>query len=458
MPIGQIFRRAWRQTRRLIRWTIGVLIFAALVQRSTPITTQLDAIFDLVRGRQFDFIAWEIDALIAKARQFISGEHAYMDEAARSDFVRRYFADLAEAQSLEGQIDAIYANPTVRNPAAATLQLRQQRDALRSDLRRRQPLMEAILEGQVAAVLVEQGFGVLGQLWPPMAMHFTQVPNLLVISPRDRIARRYEISLDPLPIDAIAALEDRLMVEQDVSALIVPLGGIALYPAMILETSSLPLAVTIFAHEWTHHYFYFFPLGLSYNEPEARAINETAADIVGREVGRRVLERYYPEYLAQVIPAKMSIPARPAMQGAPFDFRAEMRATRIVVDHYLATAARLQTKLDALIARDARAERSDHIAAQIDARVAEAEAFMEQRRLIFFENGYSIRRLNQAYFAFYGSYQAGGVPGVAGEDPIGPAVAEIRAASDDLGQFIAHLRGITTTEGLLRARARVIGE
>ena len=46
---------------------------------------------------------------------------------------------------------------------------------------------------------------------------------------------------------------------------------------------------------------------------------------------------------------------------------------------------------------------------------------MEQRRQLFVENGYYIRKLNQAYFAFYGAYAD--VPGgAAGEDPVGPAV------------------------------------
>ena len=58
-----------------------------------------------------------------------------------------------------------------------------------------------------------------------------------------------------------------------------------------------------------------------------------------------------------------------------------------------------------------------------EGKIDEAEAYMEQRRQIFVQNGYYIRRLNQAYFAFYGAYAD--VPGgAAGEDPVGPFLGD----------------------------------
>ena len=47
---------------------------------------------------------------------------------------------------------------------------------------------------------------------------------------------------------------------------------------------------------------------------------------------------------------------------------------------------------------------------------------------MFVAHGYGIRKLNQAYFAFYGGYQSGS-PGEGGSDPIGPAVQAIRDQS-----------------------------
>jgi hypothetical protein len=104
-----------------------------------------------------------------------------------------------------------------------------------------------------------------------------------------------------------------------------------------------------------------------------------------------------------------------------FDFGKEMDTTRRRVDDLLA-----------------------------EGKVEEAEAYMEERRRLFVENGYLIRKLNQAYFAFYGGYQAGGgVPGAGGADPIGPAVQEIYERSRSLPEFVKIMRHITTRDELL---------
>jgi len=83
-----------------------------------------------------------------------------------------------------------------------------------------------------------------------------------------------------------------------------------------------------------------------------------------------------------------------------------------------------------------------------EGKVDEAEAYMESRRQFFWEQGYRIRKLNQAYFAFYGSYndQPGG--GASGSDPVGPAVRRLWARSADLKSFIASIRSVRSFEDL----------
>jgi hypothetical protein len=84
-----------------------------------------------------------------------------------------------------------------------------------------------------------------------------------------------------------------------------------------------------------------------------------------------------------------------------------------------------------------------------EGKIDEAEAFMERQRQKFVRNGYLIRKLNQAYFAFYGGYQ--GEPGAGGTDPIGPAVQALLDASPNLQAWLETMRGITTREQLLAA-------
>jgi hypothetical protein len=91
---------------------------------------------------------------------------------------------------------------------------------------------------------------------------------------------------------------------------------------------------------------------------------------------------------------------------------------------------------------------ADELLAQ--GKIEEAEEYMEQRRQLFIQNGYVIRKLNQAYFAFHGAYAD--VPGgAAGEDPVGPAVRALREQSDSLADFVNTISWMTSFEQLQQA-------
>lgn len=416
--------------RRLLPIFLFALCFTALVPRSVVrIGDPSQAIAYLVSPYQFDYVGWEIGAIGAKLRQVVTREHASMTAEAQSDFVRVYMDDLLEVQRLEATINAVYSDPEISDPDEQTALQRAERDARRDDLARRQGTVEAILEGQVAEILREEGFGVLGAIFPPISMRFSRVPNLLVTSPRERIRMEVSINVVPLNDDKRQALETLIETRfEETSALIVPLGGIALYPAMILETTSIPWAVETFAHEWLHHYLFFFPLGIYYFgggdglAGQARAINETTADLFGKAIARKVLTRFYPEQPLPSIPlhTPSAMPALTPREPLPFDFGREMHMTRVWLDRLLGLGA-----------------------------VEVAEMYLEHRRRIFYEEGYHFRRLNQAFFAFYGGYQAGSVPGVAGEDPIGPAVKQVFAQSTSIRDFVVRMRPVTNLDDLL---------
>jgi hypothetical protein len=67
--------------------------------------------------------------------------------------------------------------------------------------------------------------------------------------------------------------------------------------------------------------------------------------------------------------------------------------------------------------------------------IEEAEAYMEAQRQFMWANGYHIRRINQAYFAFHGAY-ADQPGGAAGEDPVGAAVRKLWQQSDSPAEFL----------------------
>lgn len=451
----RLFRSGFCVIRRLVKYLILFLLFTFFVQRSTyPLWLNWNAVSAIVRDYQFDYFGWELNALAAKAEETLWGTHAYVPEETRSQFVRDYMTDLRHVQDIEGQIQAAFIDPSIEDPDAATLELRAERDILRASLNERQATAEGILEGQVSAVLVEQGFGSFGQLLPPMSMRFTRMPNLLVVSPRDAISRDVELALDPMGLEDIVEVESRIEDELQMAPLVLPLGGMALFPAMIQESSNIPWAVETFSHEWLHHYFFFFPLGLNYfttagGTREAMIINETMADTFGKEIGKLVLARYYPEFLTSAYDGDVIYASIDEQDAPTFDYGYTMNVTRVVVDKYMAQIAGYEQKRDQMLPDSAEAE---YFAAHTERMIAQAEAYMEQRRQLFYANGYRIRKLNQAYFAFYGGYQAGDRPGVGGTDPIGPAITEIRAMSPSLHEFVVLMRSITTRDELLRLR------
>jgi len=462
--------RLWRGLRfvwRVIWKTFALILIALFLQRSTyPLHIDWNAISVLVGGNKFDYVSWEVNALATKAGQALWGNHPYMDEAARSDFVQNYMRDLGQAMQLTAQVEAIYLDLSIADPDAASAELRVERDALRADLDRRQATAESILEGQVSAILADEGFAVMGQVMPPVSMHFTRMPNLLVVSPRDRIERRVELAIDPMPLEDIIALEDRIFAQQDMDAVVIPLGGMAIFPAMIRETANLPWAIETFAHEWVHHYFFFYPLGLSFfvdtgpGGREAVAINETAANLFGKYIGEKVVARYYPEFLPETsIPQVISVQYQDPVptEETPFEFGRAMHETRTGVDTMLSQVQLIQAKVNKLH-RLGYVDDAQTLEAVATEQIDRITAFLAARRQLFYDNGFNIRRLNLAYFAFYGGYQAEGIPGIAGTDPIGPAVQDIFDLSPDIRAFVVTMRDITTREELLSVQAAMQAE
>lgn len=424
MSVGKIRWRAVAQS--LSALALGGLFLFAVPAARPDVEGEDFRALSVARESLFDFAAWEVEALGDKAANSLLRPQAYMSEAEQTEFLLDYLALVGRIQQTESDIEAFYINPDILDPDAASAPLRARRDNLRAEQQSQQALAEAILQDQAAMEFAALGYGWGGQLIPPLALRFTQPPSLLVTSLRDRIERIGAYPLDHgLTVDERSHIEAQVEADQQLSALVTPLGGLAVYPSMTQETASLPWAYEVASHEWTHHYLMLYPLGFNYGTtPESYVINETVASIVGKELAWILLNRHAPNLAGDppdYAPQPVEAPSTPATTQPPaFDFRAEMRATRIQVDDLLAAG-----------------------------KIEEAEAYMEARRLIFVANGYRIRRLNQAYFAFHGSYAD--EPGSAGADPIGPMIRELRYHSPTLKDFTDRMRWILTYDDLQAA-------
>lgn len=396
--------------RQLPRQLLLILILAVLLTTSViPLDDPTKQARRFTRPYEFDYITWTLDALKQKTGQGRLNISQRLTENAQCQAVLRHFELIRQLERTQFQIEVIFADPGVDDPNTAAAELLTQQDELETALRALAPLTESILQYQVSQVLEDYDIGFLSQSIPPVLFHSTPLPKALIVSPRDEIKQEVNISLlSDLSLEEIVELEDEVAASMDSSALVVDVGGIGIYPTMVQRTSDLRWTLDTIAHEWTHNYLTLHPLGLNYQTtPELRTMNETTASIVGAEISNAVLERYYPELSARSGSGRKLANFAPAKDT--FDFQREMHLTRITVDAMLS-----------------------------EGKIEEAEQYMEERRIIFVQHGYMIRKLNQAYFAFHGAYAD--VPeGAAGEDPVGPAVRALRSQSGSLGEFLKQI-------------------
>jgi len=458
--IKALFHRAQQWMERLVFLAVLAFFFTGNAPTPGAYDTQIERI---IGAERFDFADWMIDALLEKGAVGALPFQDYLDDSQRAQFVVDYLDRTRRLFSIERDINRIYADPDATDPDAVSIDRRAERDGLRAEIERRRPTLEAIIQDQIATVLAEEGLSMGGRVFPPVLARITPLPHILIISPRDRIERvdGFDLSAS-LPVERIEVIENQVFAQLDRSAFVTPIGGLALYPAMIVETSDLLSLIEVMAHEWVHNWMFVRPLGMALllgSGGDVWTINETVASLAGKEVSVLVLKRFYPD-IAQRDYAYVYDPPRPAEKAdapppAPdpnvFSFSQAMRETRVQVDAYLAQAHDLNAKAGEAEAAG-RFDGAESLQAEALAWIVRAETYMEERRRLFLENGYRIRKLNQAYFAFYGSYAD--EPGAAGADPVGPAVVELRSAIPSLAEFLNTIASVTTFDDLKRALAQ----
>jgi hypothetical protein len=383
-----------------------------------------ERVLGYARGLEFDYAAWEWDAIFLKVKQSALAPQKYLSAEDQAAAVQACMALIDELNQTQREIEQIYADPQISDPQTSAHELVVKQEGLQERRRGLEPVCESILQAQASQALAAVGLTLGGQTLPPLIYHVTPLPLALIVSPRDAIRQDAIVTLLPdLTLEQVTALERRVEKDLGVSALVVEIGGLGTYPPMVASSSNLGWLSDTIVHEWTHNYLDFRPLGWNYSTSgELRTMNETTASIVGGEVGRGVMRTYYPDqlpalgYVERIAPPAWMQTNRQTVQS--FDYRAEMHTTRLQVDALLA-----------------------------EGKIEEAEQYMELRRRFFWENGYQIRRLNQAYFAFHGAYADAPV-GAAGRDPVGPAVRKLRTDADTLAEFLNRISWLTSFEKL----------
>lgn len=329
-------------------------------------------------------------------------------DADRFDFV------LWEAGSLPNRLlfdvgRRFRADPPAEEAIARYFALR---DRTTEEERRLENVVEREIERRVEAVLHAEGIGwVTAGVLPPVDAEFAAAPRVLVVSPRDRIERLRTSPLRPdLSRERIEAIEAREERVENRSALVVRAGGIATFPAIVVPDDEYEWVVSTVAHEWLHHYLAVYPLGFGYfADADQRTINETVADVFGDRVAEIVVERFGRPAAPRPVPSPTVTPS--------VDVTTTLRDLRVRVDALLAAG-----------------------------NVAGAEQAMDEARRHLAAQGVSFRRINQAYFAWVGTY-ASRPDSV---DPLGGQLRALLGRSGSLREFVEQVREVRTREDVAR--------
>ena len=373
-------------------------------------------------GHEYRLVSWELENVLGKwsHRFWTVLPWTPTSEADRRASLDRYMVLVEEYRVADNLLKDITSSidPDIRllNDAQRRVdQIVIERDKIRDGL-------EEYLEQIISETVRTDEVGLVGSfVWPPVDFRIDSPPKLLVTSPRNEIRRVEGILIDPdISVEETLSIERELVELHDVSALIIQTGGLASFPSVV-PMVDLQRLMDIAAHEWLHGHLIFYPLGRSYFvDGEMRSVNETLSDLFGREIGQRVYAKITDQpYVAPVRPetASLNWNSGKALEKKEnlnqFSFNQFMSETRDRTDNLL-----------------------------LDGLVEEAEAYMETRRIQLLGHGYSIRKINQAYFAFHGTY--GESPSSA--SPIARYIWDLREQVDTIGELVKMLRGLKTYE------------
>ena len=394
------------------------LLVISLSGACTPGKDFDSSLRSIVKPYHFSIVNWEFKTLLGGGKQLTSSQEGKVGD--ESSQVMEYFSLVERIKTLKSKMQAINTGDRQGDLASLEAEL----NKLEGQKAVLAGVVGRIIKKQIKVALAQQGiFNPIDKYirlrvgFPPLNFKFEQPPHLLVVSPRDRLESMREIALQQdLSLEEIEDIEAKVD-KLGVSSLVVKLGGFGgTYPTFVANDASLHFSIDTAIEEWLHQYLAFKPLGFLYlldlagvsRNYDIATMNETLAGMVSKEIGSIVREKYYSQY--------ESGDSQPQEAESEFDFNQEMRNIRRAVDEYLAQGE-----------------------------IEQAEEFMEQKRRYLALKGYYIRKLNQAYFAFHGTY----ADRPTSISPIGLKLKALRNQSASLKDFLDTVAGMTSRQDLI---------
>ncbi len=406
--------------RNVTRLLLGFVLAVVLLPRANHASSLDWQLTGVTRDHGFDIWSWEMSTLVQRGWQAL---FAPAPVGSPSD-VERYNQLSAEAARAQSARDGLWARRAVTGQAPGLDEAERQFDRLESEVTALRPTVESTVSSEISDEMGQMdlrhgwltaGFSDRSPFFqigvtPAVFFQLGPLPDLLVVAPRDRIELIGSVLIQPgMSPDEVERLENAADA-LGVSSVVTGIGGLAAYPSMLPDADSTQDLLVTVAHEWTHQYLIFRPLGQAYFASyDMREINETVADMVGQEVGRAVYRQVY----ARLEPTPARSPSGSSSNGQP-SFVSLMRQIRLTVQGYL--------------------DRHD---------LAGADQYMKQAQQDLARRGYYIPRLNTAYLAFFGSYS-----GTA--NPYEAKLRRLRQQSGSLRAFLETVSKVRTPSDLDR--------
>lgn len=399
--------------------TILAIIMILLVSRGS---LNLSPSGELAKSELYSILGWELENVSDKwiyKLNTIGSSDSVPNELYHSA-ITEYISLTNRLSYLESELANHEPNnktESIYNDTASTLM--QDIESTRISIVSIRDKIEEFLESAISAEIQTHDIGYTGPMGlhlPPVDFRLTYSPKVLIISPRNRIDMMESILIrSDIKQKEILSIESTIKKTHQLSPYIANTGGLATYPSTISHKTSIRNIINTAAHEWLHHYLFFKPLGQSYwSTNTMRSINETTANIFAKEISDTIYSALRNSGLDDINYEHTDRKVHKI--NNLFDFRMEMRITRLEVEKMLS---------------------NDNIEA--------AEEYMENRRQYFIANGYYLRVLNQAYFAFHGTY----ADSPSSISPIYSQLITIRSASNSLNEFISQVSSISNHEDFL---------
>ena len=268
---------------------------------------------------------------------------------------------------------------------------------------------EEAIEAVMSDVLRKQGLGFRANiLFPPTDFRLETPPLILITSPRNKITLKDSKLVKNGIKPNIKEQIERIVEEDNItSALVDDLAGLGTYPAFVSDKYDLRQIVRTAAHEWLHNYWIFHSFGRNmWDSPEMYTLNETAADIAGNELGDLAFIR---------------------LGGTIQNNSSKYGSVEVSHPHLTRILRDTRQAVESLL---------------LQGEIEEAEKLMRESQWTLKLGGYSIRKINQAYFAFRGNY----ADSPASTSHIGAELKEYRSLFHTTGEFVKSLSKIKSYE------------